>query len=136
MHVGALSPADGGGRPTIADREVALPAADHDTQLLGGRGLSQSMAALLRGGDTNTTRPGRMPRHAAALMALGLVLAVAAVQPAAAGAAKPNILFLLIDDLGSNDMGWSSRWRDCHSAAPPSPFSRCMNSDGERASPK
>ena len=29
-----------------------------------------------------------------------------------------------------------SRRRDCHSAAPPSIFSRCFNSDGERASPK
>ena len=26
--------------------------------------------------------------------------------------------------------------RDCHSAAPPSTFSRCFNSDGERASEK
>ena len=32
--------------------------------------------------------------------------------------------------------GWTSRRRDCHSAAPPSPFSRCFNSDGERASAK
>ena len=30
----------------------------------------------------------------------------------------------------------SSPWRDCHSAAPPSTFSRCVNSDGERASAK
>ena len=29
-----------------------------------------------------------------------------------------------------------SHWRDCHSAAPPSTFSRFSNSDGERASPK
>ena len=31
---------------------------------------------------------------------------------------------------------WSPacRRRDCHSAAPPSPFSRCFNGDGERAS--
>ena len=32
--------------------------------------------------------------------------------------------------------GNSSRRRDCHSAAPPSTFSRCFNSDGERASAK
>ena len=30
--------------------------------------------------------------------------------------------------------GGCSRRRDCHSAAPPSTFSRCFNSDGERAS--
>ena len=29
-----------------------------------------------------------------------------------------------------------SHWRDCHSAASPSTFSRCFNSDGERASAK
>ena len=29
-----------------------------------------------------------------------------------------------------------ARWRGCHSAAPPSTFSRCINSDGERASAK
>ena len=33
-----------------------------------------------------------------------------------------------------NGGGASSRRRDCHSAAPPSAFSRCFNSDGERAS--
>ena len=32
--------------------------------------------------------------------------------------------------------GGGSHWRDCHSAAPPSTFSRCFNSDGERASAK
>ena len=32
--------------------------------------------------------------------------------------------------------GDDSRWRDCHSAVPPSTFSRCINSDGERASAK
>ena len=32
--------------------------------------------------------------------------------------------------------GMCSHWRDCHSAAPPSTFSRCFNSDGERVSAK
>ena len=33
-------------------------------------------------------------------------------------------------------MHTASRRRDCHSAAPPSPFRRCLNMDGERASGK
>ena len=32
--------------------------------------------------------------------------------------------------------GESSHWRDCHSAAPTSPFSRCNNMDGEGGSVK
>ena len=32
--------------------------------------------------------------------------------------------------------GWGSRWRDCHSAAPPSPFGRCFNRDANGASAK
>ena len=35
-----------------------------------------------------------------------------------------------------NRDGCFSRWRDWHSAAPRSTFSRCVNSDGERASAK
>ena len=35
---------------------------------------------------------------------------------------------------GYTPMGNSSRRRDCHSAAAPSAFSRCINSDGEGAS--
>ena len=29
------------------------------------------------------------------------------------------------------NIGSTSRRRDCHSTAPPSPFSRCFNTDGE-----
>ena len=42
---------------------------------------------------------------------------------------------LLLIAAGNPD-GFISRRRDCPSAAPPSTFSRCFNSDGERASAK
>ena len=40
------------------------------------------------------------------------------------------------DAFRAMNVGGTSRRRDCHSAAPPSNFSRCFNSDGERASAK
>ena len=49
------------------------------------------------------------------MMSLQLVSALlAAAGPVAAAASSPaaaplNLLFLLIDDLGSNDMGWSQQ---------------------------
>ena len=53
---------------------------------------------------------------------------------AAAAASRREVELLRVQLLTRT--GAASRWRDCHSAAPPSTFSRCFNSDGERASAK
>ena len=60
----------------------------------------------------------------------------AAAGVAARLAEGDNLATGKLDQISLFSDGTDSPCRGCHSAAPPSTFSRCTNSDGERASAK